>query len=149
MPHKIPDKNNFLINDFPLRYYIIGVLQKLDDWVNYGTVPDPSAHFAFSDEGNLVRDEYGNVRGGIRSPFLDIPIASYKGFDAKADQSIGSMKFFTKKEFLGRYQNKDEYLRQFIQYVDRQYRQRWLPYNAVNSMKKWALEKSQTILGCN
>jgi hypothetical protein len=146
IPHKMPEKSLFLLNDFPLRYYIIGILQKLDDWVNYGTVPEPSLRFIFSDGRNLARDDYGNVRGGLRSPFLDVPVASYKGFDARSDQSVGSMKFFTKDEFLARYQDRDEYLRQFTSYVDRQYRQRWLPYSAVDFMKKWALRKSLEIL---
>ncbi len=43
-----------------------------DEWVRHGVRPPHAARLEFVD-GTFVTDEHGNVRGGIRTPHVDVP----------------------------------------------------------------------------
>jgi hypothetical protein len=62
---------------FPMRYVVAAALHHLDQWVETGTPPPVGTRFEYDAEGALVRDEYGNVRGGIRLPPMEVPVAQY------------------------------------------------------------------------
>ena len=49
----------------------------LDDWLRSGVAPEPQPRAARDEAGNLLWDEHGNLLGGVRSPIMDVPIASY------------------------------------------------------------------------
>jgi hypothetical protein len=51
-------------------------LVALDEWVRTGEPPAPMPRAERDGSGRLY-DEHGNLRGGIRSPLLDAPIATY------------------------------------------------------------------------
>ena len=55
-------------------------LVALDDWVRTGIAPAPMPRLA-RDENGRVYDEHGNMVGGVRAPYLDVPIATYYGGD--------------------------------------------------------------------
>jgi hypothetical protein len=50
----------------------------LDDWVRKG-IPAPHADPIRVEDGKPVLDEFGNVTGGVRSPFVDVPTATWFG----------------------------------------------------------------------
>ncbi|MBC8511897.1 MAG: hypothetical protein H8D32_02825 [Dehalococcoidia bacterium] len=54
-----------------------GCLTNLEQWVRTGTLP-PKADRIQLENGKIVRDEYGNAKGGIRSPYVDVPVKTYK-----------------------------------------------------------------------
>ena len=54
-----------------------GCLANLEQWVREGT-PPPKADRIQVDNGDIVRDEFGNAKGGLRSPYVDVPIKTYK-----------------------------------------------------------------------
>jgi hypothetical protein len=62
--------------------YMSVALNHLLQWVDKGTVP-PRADRILMDrnEGNdgslMALDEHGNPRGGIRSPYVDVPVVRY------------------------------------------------------------------------
>jgi len=70
------------ISLFPMSVYMSVALHHLVQWVDKGTVP-PRAERILLDrstapDGSLMAlDEVGNPRGGIRSPYLDVPVAKY------------------------------------------------------------------------
>ena len=66
--------------EMPDRYAISAALHHLDRWARdpaYGThVPQPPLA-EFDGDGNVVRDQYGNVVGGLRLPPIEVPVATY------------------------------------------------------------------------
>ena len=70
------------ISLFPLSTYMSVALHHLVQWVDAGTVP-PRADRMLVDrnvanDGSLMAlDEFGNPRGGIRSPYVDVPVTKY------------------------------------------------------------------------
>ncbi|MGB8707762.1 MAG: alpha/beta hydrolase domain-containing protein [Dehalococcoidia bacterium] len=67
------------ISDFPQRYIWGGCLANLEKWVRTGTLP-PKGNLIQVESGKIVRDEFGNAKGGLRSPWVDVPIKTYKPF---------------------------------------------------------------------
>jgi hypothetical protein len=53
-------------------------LRNLDRWVRYGIRP-PHADPILVEGGAPVLDEHENVIGGVRSPYLDVPTATWFG----------------------------------------------------------------------
>ena len=64
-----------LINNFPQPYIFAGAYTNLDRWVREGT-PPPRAEFLSLSGREFVNDEFGNVPGGLRPPWLDVPTAT-------------------------------------------------------------------------
>lgn len=71
-----------LVNSGPQQHYVLNAaLEQLVRWVREGT-PAPEAPRLESTDtkgSQLVRDELGIVRGGIRTPWVDAPTAVLSG----------------------------------------------------------------------
>jgi hypothetical protein len=63
---------------FPNSVAFNAALRNLDEWVRKGTVP-PRADPIVVENGKPALDEYGNVTGGVRSPYVDVPTSSWTG----------------------------------------------------------------------
>lgn len=63
---------------FPSRVAFNAILQNLDLWVRKGT-PPPKAEQIKVVDGKPVLDRFGNVAGGVRSPFVDVPTSTWNG----------------------------------------------------------------------
>jgi hypothetical protein len=66
------------INTGPQRYVVRRAIVDLDLWVREGTPPATADPIEVEDE-TIVRDEHGNALGGIRTPTVDVPIATQSG----------------------------------------------------------------------
>ena len=66
-------------NMFPKRYAVSAAMFQLNEWVRSGTPAPRVPRLEFDATGLPARDEYGNVRGGLRLPPIDVPISSYAG----------------------------------------------------------------------
>jgi hypothetical protein len=76
-------------SDFPMWAVAGRALTNLSRWAIDGTVPPRAerlVHLASKDDGPcggaaealpLQRDQHGNAVGGVRTPFVDVPVASY------------------------------------------------------------------------
>ena len=70
------------LSQFPLEAYMSVALHHLLQWVDQGVMP-PKADRVMVDrnvrnDGSLmVLDEHGNAIGGIRNPYVDVPVARY------------------------------------------------------------------------
>jgi hypothetical protein len=77
-----PNPCKYPVTRFPLSAYMSVALHHLVQWVDVGTVP-PRADRMLLDrniaqDGSLIAlDEFGNPRGGIRNPYVDVPVAKY------------------------------------------------------------------------
>lgn len=137
MGGKIPNLDQKLldnINDIPTEFYLCGLLDKLHEWVEKGIAPQV-VDMMERNGNDIRRDKYGNACGGFRTPFLDVPIASYVASNSEDPEGIcGKMTLFTKEMFFDRYQSKEDYLQQFTEYTHRQEREGWVDTEAAQTM---------------
>jgi hypothetical protein len=63
---------------FPSRIFFDAMLRNLDRWVRYGIRPPHADHIKVENGASVV-DEFGNVEGGLRSPYLDVPTSTWFG----------------------------------------------------------------------
>jgi hypothetical protein len=63
---------------FPNSVAFNAALRNLDEWVRKGTAA-PRAEPILVENGKPVLDEHGNVRGGVRSPYVDVPTSAWTG----------------------------------------------------------------------
>jgi hypothetical protein len=74
------------INSAPQHHYVVqAALAGLDTWVRTGKAPPRATHLetilgADGAPPSLVLDANGNARGGVRSPWVDVPTAKLSGF---------------------------------------------------------------------
>ena len=66
---------------FPVHYVWDAGLHALNRWLVTGIAPLPSAMLTTDATGHqAVRDQYGNALGGLRLPPIDLPVATYNGY---------------------------------------------------------------------
>ena len=63
---------------FPSRIFFDAVLRNLDRWVTAGVAPPHAAPISVTG-GRPELDRFGNVVGGLRSPYLDVPTSTWFG----------------------------------------------------------------------
>lgn len=63
---------------FPSRIFFDAFLRNLDRWASAGIAP-PHADPILVQDGKPVLDRFGNVTGGLRSPYLDVPTSTWFG----------------------------------------------------------------------
>ena len=62
---------------FPMHHFFKSTLARLDAWAARGVTPPASLRMALAADGTPMLDVHGNSVGGVRSSFLDVPIARY------------------------------------------------------------------------
>ena len=66
------------VNAGPHHYVVSAAISALDTWIRTGRSPAKPHHLAVKN-GAYSLDRYDNVRGGLRTPQLDVPIATLSG----------------------------------------------------------------------
>ena len=77
-----PNPCRLPISRFPMAAYMSVALDHLWKWIDKGTIaPRADRIFVDRNEANdasfMALDEYGNARGGIRNPYVDVPVKTY------------------------------------------------------------------------
>jgi hypothetical protein len=75
---------------FPLQAYMAVALHHLFEWVDTGT-PAPRADRIWVTrvaDAMIAVDQHGNARGGIRNPYVDVPMARYVATNTPANPPI-------------------------------------------------------------
>jgi hypothetical protein len=69
------------INSGPQHFVLNAALAALNSWVRQGTPPPvaPRLDVVSATNSGIMRDAYANALGGIRTPQVDVPIASFSG----------------------------------------------------------------------
>lgn len=67
------------VNAGPHHFVLSAAVAQLDRWVRTGRPAHRAHRLEVDDAGAYVLDDHGNVRGGIRTPQLDVPIATLSG----------------------------------------------------------------------
>ncbi len=68
------------INDGPGHWVLKAAISALDHWVRTGEAAPSGEPLALNDEKtDFLRDEHGNALGGVRTPYVDAPVATFSG----------------------------------------------------------------------
>ena len=119
-------------SQFPTPPFYKMALLHLVDWVTKGTTPPRAPRLEQTAAGEMVRDEYGNVKGGIRSPWVDVPVAHIIASPpippgkphARAQQGI--QENFPPARLAQLYGTREAYLRKFDSSIDGLVAGRWI-----------------------
>jgi len=67
------------INAGPHTYVLRSAMHALDQWIRTGTAPQSQPRMEMSSPTEYVRNDRGFVKGGIRTPQVDVPVAVLSG----------------------------------------------------------------------
>lgn len=96
------------LNIYPLSPTVVAATQALIDAAHDGAALPPSLWFDQGD-GQLLRDDAGNVTGGLRYGLMEYPLGQYLGAVAQG-QTYGSMNLINAVEFADTYGTRSDYL---------------------------------------
>lgn len=106
--------------DIQMGDYVALTWYYLDVWSRNGVAP-PHAPVLMAGT-----DEYGNMLGGIRSPYLDVPVATYYAATDPGCPGFGSRVPFGEDLLRDLYSNHGAYVSEFIQRTDDLLQEGWL-----------------------
>ncbi|HEY5250707.1 MAG TPA: alpha/beta hydrolase domain-containing protein [Acidimicrobiales bacterium] len=109
-----------LVNAGPQHYVMNAAVSQLDGWVASGTRPAASPRLAMRD-GTFVTDDHGNVKGGIRTPHVDVPTAVLSGMGNSGHPVAylcGTTTPFDAPKLYALYRSKDDYIDRFTAATD-------------------------------
>jgi hypothetical protein len=115
-----------------MTYVFDSAFVSLDQWVRKGIAPPRGASIELKNAGasdaSVALDEYGHGKGGVRSPYVDVPVATYftnsNGPGTCAE--LGHKAAFDSSRFTSLYGTPAKYAEKVAQSVDALVRQRWL-----------------------
>lgn len=104
------------MNRIYIQPYYDAALHHMRNWVNGGPPPPRQPLIAFTDEGEVIRDEHGIGKGGVRQPQADAPVAMNSSAPVTNDFSgslRGSNKPFDAGKLKALYGDEATYLKRF------------------------------------
>lgn len=112
------------VNSGPQHWLATAAMASLLRWVEDGVAPPRSPDLKTSGDGTtLVRDQRGNVLGGIRTPDVDVPVASLSGESDPGAPILcalfGKTTPFDEATLKSLYPRRADYLKQFDDALDR------------------------------
>lgn len=153
-PPKILDgEYHYEVNSIQLSYYVNSILEFIHNWAEFEKEPPENILIERSAKGTLDKDEYGNSKGGLRSPYIDVPIATYHP-NAIADPSQinqtvgnvnGSMKYFSKEKLQALYGDAETYFSKFEESVNKQVNEGWLLEADAERMIEWSKKQANRL----
>lgn len=133
------------INDIHTEYYICGLLEKLHNWAEDGIAPE-IAHPLLRSGNGIAKDKYGNSLGGLRTPYVDVPIARYIACNSENPEGIsGKMKYFSSEEAHNAYGSADNYLNLFAHKVLVQEKEGWISHTDGLKMIQWSQKAAANV----
>lgn len=135
-------------NNYPFSFAQNAAFRALRLWVDHNV---PPAHVPPIDvdtstvPAHIVREEFGNATGGLRTPFLDVPITTYTPFDTVAHPTdfsgfcilYGYNTPFDHDRLASLYRNHGQYVAKVARQSLRLVRHRlWLLPDAINAIQR-------------
>lgn len=86
-PNPVMDKCVDTVNSAPQHHFVVkAALDALNTWLKDGTAPTSAPRLGLNADGDgFVYDQFGNVVSGVRSPYVDAPIARFSGENSSED----------------------------------------------------------------
>lgn len=125
-------------SDFPSQYVYDGALRSLERWVRDGISAPHAARIAVSKPGDpnatVLIDRFGNARGGVRTPAVDVPTATYYGASTSLGPDttpptctiVGHVVPFDHARLVKLYPTHADYVKRVSADVDRLVSERWI-----------------------
>jgi hypothetical protein len=105
------------INQVSVAPVVDAALHHLQLWLTEGTAPPIQPRIAFAGEpAEIVRDDDGIARGGIRLPLVEVPLGHNSAIQQSPDvfaRLVGYHERFTDEKVRARYGTREEYLARF------------------------------------
>jgi hypothetical protein len=102
------------VNAGPQHYVMNAAVSSLDRWVGHGIRPAEAPRLTV--RNGFVTDEHGNVKGGIRTPHVDVPTAVLSGLGNGGHPIAflcGSTVAFDAQKLRTLYRSADDYMQRF------------------------------------
>lgn len=153
-PPKILDgEYHYEVNNIQLAYYVNSCLELLHEWAVKDVEPPQNLLIDRDEDGNTLTDKFDNGVGGLRSPYIDVPIATYHpnaiADPSQINQSVGnvngSMAYFDKETLEKLYESKEDYLNKFEASVRSQEADGWLIVEDAERMIAWSREQADRV----
>lgn len=111
------------VNAGPQHFVVKAAIHALDNWLRSGTPPPSADRFEFDDAtGTLQRNQLGIVKGGIRTPYVDVPIAALSGEGQPGDDLFcalyGTTRLFSRRLLRSLYSDHQTYVKAVSDSVD-------------------------------
>jgi hypothetical protein len=119
------------LSQFPSAPFYQATFVNLVNWITKGTVPPRAAPIEIAN-GEIVRDEYGNAKGGVRTPYVDVPRVRYTASAPTEDpknivrRMIGLQEPIQTDKLHRLYKSRADYLKRFDHEIDRLVSEHWL-----------------------
>ncbi|MEH6590079.1 MAG: alpha/beta hydrolase domain-containing protein [Halioglobus sp.] len=131
------------INFGPLHYVYNAALRALNVWVDTGEAPASSELLSINDDlSAFVLDMVGNVRGGIRTPYVDAPVAVLSGLGEQSEDSFcrlfGTTSLLSTSELVNLYGDKATYVNAVIESSNAAVEAGFLLQVDANQIIEWA-----------
>jgi hypothetical protein len=135
------------LSDFPVRFVIDAAWRNLDAWVKkrvaapHGVPLElKTTRGPFVPDQAFVLDEYGNAKGGVRSPYVDVPTARWIGAKRGGFGCFfqGYKYEFDKRRLRSLYHDHAEYVARVRASASSLARQRWLTRTDTAAIMKEA-----------
>jgi hypothetical protein len=117
------------LSQFPAAMPYMTAVANLIEWVTQGTPPPKANRIETDAKGEIVRDQFGNARGGVRLSYVDVPFATYiasTSGDTMFQRMIGYEVPFSKERLAALYPTHDEYVEKVKASVEQSVRDRWI-----------------------
>jgi hypothetical protein len=119
------------LSQFPSAPFYRATFVNLVNWITKGAVPPRAAPIETAN-GEIVRDEYGNAKGGVRTPYVDVPRVRYTASAPTEDpknvvrRMIGLQESIPTDQLHRLYKSRADYLKRFDHEIDRLVSEHWL-----------------------
>jgi hypothetical protein len=110
-----------------MSYAFNAAFDNLEKWARTGT-PAPRATSIELKDGAVALDQFGNGLGGVRSPYVDVPVAAYTTTSPGPStcRELGHKIPFDAARMSVLYSSDKVYADKVAQSVDRLVKERWL-----------------------
>jgi hypothetical protein len=138
------------LTDFPIEYFMNSAYSNLYAWLRTGT-PLPRAEPIITekvegkDEIRIKLDDHGNALGGVRNPYVDVPVTTYYGQSQPLDEEsaffcmlAGYKEPFDNDKIKSLYPTHEDYLNKVNAMVDSMVKERLLTESDGMRIKKEA-----------
>jgi len=134
------------INSGPQHFVVKAAIAALNSWIRDGIAPAYASRLETAgDPAAFVRDGVGNVLGGIRTPYVDVPIATLSGEGQTGGvfcSLFGTTEKFSKSQLAELYPDHETYVDAVNASVDGAVSEGFVLQPDGDLIKAWALSSS-------